>query len=336
VVTFRGQLGANPNGSWAIEQVDDNDYYCFGIENVLYSGRTWVQRVEIVETDSYGVALLLDGRVQSAQDDEYVYHEALVHPAMLAHPRPSRALIIGGGEGATLREVLAHRTIQRATMVDIDPGLVAVCRHFLGSWHQGAFDDPRAELVFSCGRAYLERTRETFDVAIIDLTDFIDASPVFNLYTRQFYQLLKRHLRPGGIVVVQGLEFSSSDWAQHAALSRTLGAVFPIVRSYRAYVPSFACTWGFLTASSDVDPASKNPSLIDRRVAERLTRRLRSYDGLAHQALFTMPKDLRDLLARAGPILEDGKPEVLAELFAEEDVVEPGLEPPARAPVLAS
>src|SRR5207302_580219 len=118
-------------GFWAIEQVDQEDLYCFGITDVLYAGRTPFQRVEIVNTMSYGVALLLDGRMQSAEDDEYVYHEALVHPGMLAHARPERVLIIGGGEGATLREVLAYRSVHRATTVDIDPEAVAVCRKYL-------------------------------------------------------------------------------------------------------------------------------------------------------------------------------------------------------------
>src|SRR5262249_47926390 len=159
----------------------------------------------------YGRMLVLDGAIQSAEDDEALYHEMLVQPAMILHPHPENVLIIGGGEGATLREVLVHSSVRSAIMVDIDQEVVALCREHLGAWHCGAFDDPRVQVVYGDGRAFVENDDRYYDVVIVDVVDMLDNGPAQALYTRQFYELLYRRLHPQGIVVVQGLEFSFLD-----------------------------------------------------------------------------------------------------------------------------
>ena len=165
---------------------------------MLYQGRTRWQNVLIADTYNYDRVLMLDGAIQSAESDESLYHELLVQPAMLAHDEPRDVLIIGGGEGATLREVLSHASVRRAVMVDLDRELVELCREHLFQWHQGAFDDPRSELLTEDGRAYLERDPSLYDVVIIDVVDMLDNGPAQALYTRQFYELLHSRLRPGG------------------------------------------------------------------------------------------------------------------------------------------
>src|SRR4030042_686838 len=137
---------------WLYDEVSPNLTQLHRIKKVIYSGRTKFQAVEIVDTRSFGICLVLDGKIQSSELDEFIYHEALVHPAMLSHARPETVFIAGGGEGATLREVLAHKTVKKAVMVDIDEELVKLCRRFLPSWHQKAFDDHRTELHFSDAR----------------------------------------------------------------------------------------------------------------------------------------------------------------------------------------
>jgi spermidine synthase len=253
--------------------------------------------------------LVLDGLIQSAEDDEHSYHEALTHPGMLAHDDPREVLIIGGGEGATLREVLRHRTVERATMVDIDGELVELAKQHLDDWHEGSYDDPRAELVIGDGRAFLEQTDRRFDVVICDITDFLDHGPALRLYTRQFYELVASRLKPNGVLIVQALETSVADPEEHAMLVRTVGEAFPVVRSYMAFIPSFMYLWGFLTASNSVDPATLTPDEIDRRIAERLNSELTSYDGVTHQGYFSLPKDLRALIAAPGPVLDDAMAE---------------------------
>src|SRR5262245_47815335 len=123
---------------------------------VLHTRQTRFQKLEIADTVSYGRALFLDDKIQSSESDEFVYHEALVHPALVLHPQPRSVLVVGGGEGATLREALRHRTVERAVMVDIDDQAVEACRQYLGAWHQGAFDDSRTELLHADARGWLE------------------------------------------------------------------------------------------------------------------------------------------------------------------------------------
>ena len=133
-------------GDGALVFVEDSDYfdqYTYRLKSVIYNGRTAFQNVLIADTYNYGRALMLDGAIQSSEDDETLYHEILVQPAMLRHPDPRDVLIIGGGEGATLREVLVHRSVKSATMVDLDREVVELCREHLPTWHRGAMDDPR-------------------------------------------------------------------------------------------------------------------------------------------------------------------------------------------------
>ncbi|MCU1719017.1 spermidine synthase [Pseudomonas sp. 5P_3.1_Bac2] len=291
----------------ALENSDLFDSYLYGVRRVLHQGRTAWQNILIADTYNYGRILMIDGAIQSAASDESLYHELLVQPAMLVHDEPRDVLIIGGGEGATLREVLSHASVRRAVMVDLDQELVELCRTHMFQWHQGAFDDPRCELVTADGRAYLENDPSLYDVVIIDVVDMLDNGPAQALYTRQFYQLLHSRLRPGGVVAVQGLEFSHSDDKPHAALARTLRSVFSQVHSYRAAVPSFLASWGFLLASDWADPAHWQGDDLDRRIERKLGPTwLDHLDGDYLKACFVMDKETRFLMAQPGPLLEDG------------------------------
>ncbi|MDP6783722.1 MAG: spermidine synthase, partial [Dehalococcoidia bacterium] len=125
------------------------------VEAALYRGRSAYQSIEVLELAEFGRSLILDGKTQSTEEDEFVYHEALVHPALVAHHSPRRVFIAGGGEGATLREVLRHRTVRQAVMVDIDREVVEICRRLLPKHHQGSFEDPRTQLLFEDAYNYL-------------------------------------------------------------------------------------------------------------------------------------------------------------------------------------
>ena len=275
------------------------------VKERIYSGRTRFQSVEIIDTGSFGVCLVLDGKIQSSEADEFVYHEALVHPVMLTHPEPERVLIAGGGEGATLREVLAHKTVKKAVMVDIDEEVVSLCRRFLPSWHQNAFDDPRAELHFADARKYLEKSKDRFDVIIIDLVDPLEQGPARLLYTREFYQIVKQRLGRSGIMSVQA---EPSEWGNldnFTAIVNTLKSVFSITRPYQVHMPSFFGLWGFVAASQSLDPTKLTPEEIDARISTRIAKRPKSYDGLTHQAMFTIPKHIRRKLATSRRIITD-------------------------------
>src|SRR4029434_6797627 len=197
----------------------------------------------------FGRALFLDDKIQSAEADEHIYHEALVHPAMIAHPAPRSVYLGGGGEGSTRREVLKYPSVERVVMVDIDGEAVDFVKEHMQTWHQGAFEDPRTELVIDDARAYLQRTEEALGAIIVDVTDPVAGGPSYLLFTEEFYRLAGARLRSGGLVSVQAESTARPLIAGHAAVVRTLGRVFPIVSALSAFVPAFGEPWGFAVAS---------------------------------------------------------------------------------------
>ncbi|MGD0511292.1 MAG: hypothetical protein ABSA33_05635, partial [Candidatus Micrarchaeaceae archaeon] len=159
----------------------------FTIKGRIFSARTKYQSVEIIDTYTFGRCLILDDKIQSSELDEFIYHEALVHPAMIMHAQPHKVFVAGGGEGAVLREVLKYTSVNKVIMVDIDGEVIKISDEFLPSWHQNAFRDPRVKLIFDDARRYLAETNERFDVIICDLSDPISAGPSRFLFTREFY-----------------------------------------------------------------------------------------------------------------------------------------------------
>jgi spermidine synthase len=264
--------------------------------------------MEIMETGSYGRCLVLDGKMQSSEADEFIYHEALVHPALLTHPDPKRVFIVGGGEGATLREILRHRSVERVLMVDIDQEVVERCKQYLPEWHQGAFDDPRVELKFLDARKYLEDTNDSYDVIIIDISEPVEEGPAYLLYTKEFYQIVNRRLTPQGLITLQAGSTAVNSLFCFASVCQTLKTAFPIVGPYETSIPSFGLPWGFAVASKGVDPRSITPRDIDDRIAKRVTGELRYYHGEIHQGQFLLPKHLRQRLTSEERIIEDNQP----------------------------
>ncbi|HBH02660.1 MAG TPA: spermidine synthase, partial [Candidatus Rokubacteria bacterium] len=198
------------------------------IVRTLVETRTKFQHVEIMVTADYGKALVLDGRIQSSQADEFIYHEALVHPGLLATEGPPRsALVIGGGEGATLREILRYPSIERAVMVDIDGEVVDLCKRHLPEMHQGAFEDRRTELRHEDARAYLEGTADRFDFITIDLVEPLEAGPACLLFTKEFYTLVRERLTPAGTMTMQAGMTKVGELGFYTAIHRTLRTVFP-------------------------------------------------------------------------------------------------------------
>jgi spermidine synthase len=293
---------------WFSDYISPDLTVLHSIKERIYSGRTKFQSLEIIHTGSFGVCLVLDGKIQSSEMDEFIYHETLVHPAMLTHPQPERVFIAGGGEGATLREVLAHKTVKRAVMVDIDEEVVNLCRRFLPAWHQKAFDDPRTELHFADARKYLEESSDKFDVIIVDLVDPLEQGPARLLYTREFYEIVEQKLGNDGIMSVQSEPAEWGNLDNFTAIASTLKNVFPITRPYQAHIPAFFGLWGYVTASQNLDPCKLTPEEIDDRISTRISKKLNSYDGLTHQAIFTVPKHIRQQLSASTRIITDRDP----------------------------
>lgn len=293
---------------WFWDRISRNLVQMHSIEEMLYSGKTEFQAIEIIRSGSYGRFLVLDGKIQSSDADEFVYHEALVQPPMVTHPSPETVFIAGGGEGATLREVLAHNTVKRAVMVDIDPGVVDVCRRHLPEYSRGAFDDPRVELRHEDARDYLAKSAEPFDVIIIDLPEPIEQGPAYLLYTREFYEIIREKLSGDGIISVQSGSASWTELTNLAAVNHTLKSVFPVVCVYQADIPSFGGPWGFCQASTKLNPLELSEEEVDRRIAARRLPQTKFYDGLTHRAIFSLPKHLRGALGETGRLITDADP----------------------------
>ena len=299
------------NYEWIKEYITPVLYQMTAIQDKVYSGKTAYQNVEIVDTAPHGRCLLLDGKTQSAEADEFIYHEGLVHPAMVTHPNPVSVFIAGGGEGATLREALAHNTVQRAVMVDLDSEVVEVCMRYLPNHHRGAFNDPRTELHHRDAREYLETTRDTYDVIIIDLPDPQEEGPASFLYTQAFYRLLFERLNPQGVMAVQSEPCMVRNLEAFSAINNTLRSVFPTVYPYHIMVPSFASDWGFNLASTGPDPLALGPEEIDRRLASRGCESLGFYDGITHGGLFALPKHVRTALSNEQRVITEEDPLVV-------------------------
>ncbi len=293
---------------WFHDPISPDLIQLHSLRRIIYSGRTKFQSVDIIETGSFGICLVLDGKIQSTEKDEFIYHEALVHPPLITHSNPKKVFIAGGGEGATLREVLAHKSIEKVIMVDIDQEVVDICRQFLPSFHQNSFTDPRVQLYFNDARRYLEEIKEQFDAIILDLVDPIEKGPASLLYTQEFYRLVRDRLKVDGIISVQAGPTSLINWRIFSAIVNTLKTVFSIVCPYQAHVPAFVDAWGFVCASNSLNPSQLSPSEIDQRLSKRLNKKLKFYDGLTHQALFTLPKHLRHQLAITKTVITDKKP----------------------------
>ncbi len=278
------------------------------IDEVLYTGQTKYQAVQIIRSSNFGNCLVLDGKIQSTDADEFIYHEALVQPAMMTHPCPETVFIAGGGEGATLRELLSHRTVKRAVMVDIDEEVTSLCQKFLPERSRGAFQDSRTELHSVDARGYLVKSGDKFDVIVIDLPDPIEAGPAYRLYTREFYQTVSSRLTDHGIIAVQAGSASLNELLNLTAVYNTLKSVFPIVSTCKIDMPCFGGPWGFCTASFKINPALLTPVEVDSKIATRSLTGLKFYDGLTHQGIFSLPKYLREALARQRRLITDNEP----------------------------
>ena len=279
------------------------------IVRTIVEAQTKFQHVEIMETASYGKALVLDGRIQSSQADEFIYHEALVHPGMLAaENKPESGLVIGGGEGATLREVLRYPSVKRAVMVDIDGEVVDLCKKHLPEMHQGAFEDKRTELRHEDARAYLEKTSERFDFISIDLVEPLEEGPACMLFTKEFYTLVRERLTPGGAMTMQAGMTKVGELNFFTAIHRTLRDVFPVVAGYQAFISCFGTPWGFITATKKVDPRKQTAEAVDKLVADRIKGPLAYWDGQTHQHSFGLPKFIRTQIDAQTRIVTDAHP----------------------------
>lgn len=282
---------------WMNEYVTPWDIYSHGITGVLAHLKTRYQEMYIVETGAYGKALVLDGKWQSCTGDEFLYHEPLVQPAMLLHGGPRRVLILGGGEGATAREVLRWKSVEHVSMIDIDGEVVEACKRHLPEMHRGCFDDARLQVVIDDALAFLDNDRMKWDVVISDLSDPIEEGPSFKLFTKEYFEKVGGVLADGGVFVVQAGPIAPAEMKLHVRLNKTVASVFDHVRSYTSYVPTYASPWAFILGAARPIDTRPDPSRIDEQLREQTTGGLRMFDGETLLGMLQLPAHLRRAIA---------------------------------------
>ena len=266
----------------------------FTVDDVLYREKTAHQDLIIFQNAAFGRVMALDGVVQTTERDEFIYHEMMTHVPLLAHGAAKKVLIIGGGDGAMLREVARHTAIEQITMVEIDAGVVTFCKQYLPNHSAGAYEDPRFNLVIDDGVNFVTQTDEKFDVIISDCTDPV--GPGESLFTSEFYAGCKRALNENGIFVAQnGVCFLQQDEALNS--HRKLSHYFSDVSFYQAAIPTYY--GGIMTFAW----ASDNPALRQLDAAtlqHRFTAaglNCRYYNAAIHTGSFALPQYLLNALA---------------------------------------
>ena len=264
---------------------------------LLEKGETAFQRYEVWDTPQFGKLFRLDGAFMTSERDEFFYHENLVHVSGSAHAGPRAALIVGGGDGGSAKELFKYPTMERVVLVEIDCKVVDIARAHLQAVHQGSLDDPRLELRIEDGLSYVaehaSRGDGRFDLIVLDLTDPV--GPAAALYAPPFLDQCRRLLRAGGALSVH-LGSPVFQPERVRTLVHNLRTVFKRIRPYFFYVPLYGSLWGMATASDTLDPAALDVAAVDRTLAERGIDVLQYYNGAMHCAQFALPNYLRELL----------------------------------------
>ena len=273
----------------------------FEVEKVLFEQRTEQWHLSIFENKTLGRVMALNGAIQTTERDEFIYHEMLTHVPLLAHGSAKRVLIIGGGDGGILREVAKHQSIEAITMVEIDGSVVEMCKTYFPAHSDGAFDDPRLNLVINDGLAFVRECRDEFDVIISDCTDPIGPGEV--LFSSEFYQNCKRLLAPNGIFVAQnGVPF-----LQPEEISDTVRRMHSYVADctfYMTAVPTYiGGNMAFVWATDDKQAKAVSLAELEQRFT-RAGLATRYYTPALHQASFALPAYIQQAVASALTVTE--------------------------------
>ncbi|OQV24766.1 Spermidine synthase [Hypsibius exemplaris] len=282
------QKVAGSSGAWfsEVSAVCPGQSFSLEIEKVLYHKRSLYQDVLVFQSKTYGRVLALDGMIQVTERDEFAYQEMLAHLPMFSHPSPHKVLIVGGGDGGILREVLKHEAVETVVQCEIDADVVSVSKEWL-PFLSSSFQHPKLHLHIGDGFEFLKNHPAEFDVIITDSSDPI--GPAESLFGEGYFQLLAQALRPHGLVALQG----ESVWL-HLELIKSMTAScrkwFPVVEYAWSSVPSYPSGQiGYILCSSNHDTHFRRP-LRHIEAPQLATWNLRYYDADVHAAAFVLPK----------------------------------------------
>ena len=277
---------------WYTEKHTDNVGITIKTTQTLFSGKSKYQQLDIVETMEFGRMMLLDGLVMVTERDEFIYHDMIVHPALFTHPNPKKVLVIGGGDGGSIREIIKHPEVELAVLCEIDGLVIEKSIEFLPSMAvEIDGNNPRVKLHVDDGLAYIRDHQKEFDIILVDSTDPI--GPAVGLFEEKFYRLVFAALKDDGIMIAQ-----SESPFYHAEIQKnmyqSLRAVFPIVEMYQAFVPTYPSGfWSFAFTSKTYHPITD----FDRDRSAKRSFHTHYYNEDLHLGAFMLPTFARDNIA---------------------------------------
>lgn len=277
------------DGSWIYEKHTENYGVSWKITNILYQEKSAFQEITVADSEQWGRMLLLDGIVQTSEKDEFMYHEMITQVAMHSHPNVKKVLVIGGGDGGTLTQIVKHAEVEQIDLVDIDSKVIDTCQKYFPCFQSG-FSDPRAHIIVQDGIEYLQKTDKKYDLIIVDSSD--PTGPAIGLYTESFYASAFHALENDGMMVTQ----SESPLFYNdifISIYRNISSVFGDAYIYMGTVPTYISgPWTFTIGSKKYDPSNY---INSRAIPEDL----QYYNQAVHQAAFVLPQYILRQLAEA-------------------------------------
>ncbi|ANU27429.1 spermidine synthase [Planococcus versutus] len=272
-------------GFWYTEKQTENFGITMKINKTLHTEQTEFQYLEMAETAEWGNMLFLDGMVMTSEKDEFVYHEMVAHVPLFTHPHPENVLVVGGGDGGVIREILKHPSVKKATLVDIDGKVIEYSKKFLPTIASG-LEDSRVEVIVGDGFMHIAESDNEFDVIMVDSTEPV--GPAVNLFSKGFYAGISKALKEDGIFVAQ----SDNPWFKADLIKQVqsdVKEIFPITSMYLANIPTYPSgLWAFTIGSKKYNPLE----VPAERFHEIDTK---YYTPELHNAAFVLPKFVKDL-----------------------------------------
>lgn len=276
---------------WYTEYHTETARFSIKVNKQLYSGQSEFQRIDVFESEEFGTFFTLDGLMMATEKDEFIYHDMIVHVPMATNPDIKNVLVIGGGDGGTVRELTRYETIESIHMVEIDKLVVDVCRKYM-PLTSCKLDDPRVQLFFEDGLKFVRTKENAYDLIIVDSTD--PFGPGEGLFTREFYGNCYKALNEKGILVNQHESpYYEGDARAMKRAHKRIREFFPISRVYQAHIPTYPSGhWLFGFASKEFDPLQ-----FDAEAWNKLGLKTKYYNTEIHKGSFALPNYVLEMLA---------------------------------------
>jgi len=279
---------------WYTEQHTKNVRFSIKVDKPLYSGQSEFQRIDVFNSQEFGNIFTLDGLMMVTEKDEFIYHDMIVHVPMATNPKIKNVLVIGAGDGGTVRELTRYSTIEHIDMVEIDKMVVDVCREYLPQT-ACKLDDPRVQLYFEDGLRFVRSKENAYDLIVVDSTD--PFGPGEGLFTREFYGNCFKALKEDGILVNQHESPYYEEYAKSMQRAhKRIQEFFPVCRVYQAHIPTYPSGhWLFGFASKTYDPLTD----INEQAWNSLGLKTKYYNTEIHKGCFALPNYVKELLDSA-------------------------------------